>query len=162
MDLNYEKERLLDIIEILELYDEDEIEIEINNFELIIVKSSNNQNHNISFFFDVHVDPKYLEKYNSNSEIEITYTINDQEFSELYSNSENVYFDGGLLESEFTGNKKIKHTVHNIDLENIEEILIEIEAYLYEKNDEDIEITITFDQEKFENELQKLGFTKHD
>lgn len=166
MDLNQEKERLLELIEVYNMYDEeDEIDIALSNFDLNIERMPNSENHNLTIICDIDVDCDF-EKYNkSNSEIAIDYTLNDEEYSTLYLNTVSIYFDGGLFEPEFTGHKIVKHTIYDINLEEIEEILIEIDARLYKKEDDDgegIEIIIEFDQEKFEDELRKLGFTKHD
>lgn len=166
MDLDYEKERLLGLIEVYNLYDEDEINISLSNFDLNIEKVVNTDKHNLTIICDVNANSDNFKKYDkSNSEICLNYTFNDEEFSTIHMDSTSFYFDSGLFEPEFTGHKTVKYTVYDINLDKIEEIIIDIEAFLYEKEDdngEGIEIVIEFDQEKFENELRKFGFTKHD
>ena len=163
MDLSSEKTRLLNLIEVYNLYDEDEITITLSNIDLNIESLMNSENHNLTIICDIDIDSDELKKYDKfNSEIILNYTLNDEEYSEIHMDSVNFYFDGGLFEPEFSGHKTVKHTVHDINLVDIEEIVIEIEAILYEKEDDGIEIVIEFDQEKFENELQKLGFRKDD
>ena len=166
MDLQAEKRRLLNLIEVFGLYDEDEINIALSNLDLNIERISNSEKHNLTIICDINVDSNDLVKYDkSNSEIVLNFTLNDEEFSTIHMDSVSVYFDGGLFEPEFTGQKTVKYTVYDVNLEEIEEIVIEIEAFLYGKDDDDgdgIEIVIEFDQEKFEDELRKLGFGKHD
>ena len=48
MDLDYEKERLLGLIEVYNLYDEDEINISLSNFDLNIEKVVNTDKHNLT------------------------------------------------------------------------------------------------------------------
>ena len=163
MDFDYEKERLLDLVQVSYLCDE-ELSIKLDNIDLDIEKNINGVGHNLTIISNVKMDSNELEKYDKcNSEININYTLYDEEYSNIELDSTSIYFDGGVFESEFTGEKTIRHQFFNLNLNDIEEILIEIDAYLYEKNDADdkVEILITFDQEKFENELQKLGFKKH-
>ena len=165
MDLDQEKERLLDLIEVYNLYDEDEIDISLSNFDLNIEEVVNTDKHNLTIICDVNANSDNFEKYDkSNSEICLNYTLYNKELSTIHLDCTSFYFDGGLFEPEFTGHKTVKYPVYDINLDEIEEIIIDIEAFLYknDENDDGIEIVIEFDQEKFEDELRKIGFTKHD
>lgn len=147
MDLINEKERLLELIEVFNLYDEDEINITLSNFDLDIERINNSENHTITIICDIDVNSDDLEKYDKfNSEIALDYTLNDEEFSTIHMDTVSIYFDGGLFEPEFAGHKTVKYTVHDINLDDIEEIVIEVQAFLYEKEDDDnVEIIIEFD-----------------
>ena len=156
MDLNMEKERLLKLININNLY-EDDIKIKTDNIDLNISKSINNL-YNLTILFDIKMESHEAEQYDkSSSGIVVTYTITDSKWEMFHEGDVSLYFDDGLSELEVKGTETIKYEVNNLKLDAIGQIFIEIEAFLYKKEEdteENKDIRLTVDKEDINDEFQ--------
>lgn len=123
------KSRLLQSIGILNMVDNHNIKLE--HIGLKIEKFINIDGYNMTIFSDVIMDKEELSKYNKeNSQIMIDFTLYDNDSNIIDTGDVTVYFDGGLFDSEFKGSKTIKFEFRDLKLENIDEIEIQIDAYL--------------------------------
>ena len=155
MDLNWEKERLLGLIEVYNRYYD--IDVKLDNFDLFIEPITYHK-YNLTIFFDVIMNPNEMKKYDEdNSDVILNFTIKDTTFNTIHEDSVSFYFYEILLNYQLTGKKTIRYEVSSLNLEDIDEIQIEIETFLFKKDDEDgdLQQDITPDMDKIIDDSKK-------
>lgn len=136
-----EKNRLLKSINVVKMHGI-KTKIQIENIGLRIDKYINYKGYNLVFFSDIKMNPAEINKYDKEtSKITINLTLYNKKKNIIDNGEVTIYFDGGLFSTEFKGSKTVEYEFRDLNLSNVNEIKIQIDADLTKLKDKNLEDT---------------------